>query len=155
MNLFTVIQATLAPVVLISAIGLINLSMYNRYGRIHDRIRHLLHDIETLTSTSMIGDEKIRKRKICSAKNQIEKLLERGKLLKWSLLLLQFSLIGSVADAILIFLNTVEYIHLEIVIIMTFGLCVLLILMSAILTAVEISKSLKGLYVEIEAVTKN
>lgn len=153
MNLFELIQATLAPIVLISAIGLISLSLYNRYGRIHDRIRHLLHDIEALTLAQI--PEEVRKRKIDNANNQIEMLFERGKLSKWSLLLMQFSLITSVIDSLLIFMNVIESIELEFVIIAVFGLSVLLILVSAILTAIEISKSMKALSVEIEAVTKS
>ncbi len=152
LNWFELIQATLAPVVLISAIALINISLYNRYGRIHDRIRHLLHDIDALTLAQI--SEEVRKIKIANAKNQIEMLLERGGLLKWSLLLMQFSLVTSVIDAILIFVNMIESIQLEIVIILAFGLTVLLILISATLTAIEISKSLKGLHVEIETITK-
>jgi hypothetical protein len=153
LNLFDLIQATLAPVVLISAVGLINLSLYNRYGRVHDRIRHLLHDIDALTLAKI--PEEIRKRKTANANIQIRLLFERGRLLKWSLLLMQFSLVISVADAIFIFMDMIESIQLEIVIVMTFGLAVLLILISAILTAIEISKSLKVLSIEIETVIKN
>jgi len=152
LNWFDLIQVTLAPVVLISAIALINISLYSRYGRIHDRIRHLLHDIDTLTLAQ--SSEEVRKRKIANAKNQIEMLLARCRLAKWSILLMQFSLVMSVIDAVLIFVNIIDSIQLETVIILAFGITVLLILISATLTAIEISKSLKGLHVEIETVTK-
>jgi len=147
------IQATLAPVVLITAIALLRISLYNRYGRIHDRIRHLLHDIESLTSAQI--PEEVRKGKIDHAKNQIEMLLARGRLSKWSLLMGQFALIMAVVDSLLIFVNVIETVHLEIVIIAVFGLTVLLILVSAIIAAIEISKSLKGLSIEIEAAIKS
>lgn len=152
MNWFELIQATLAPVVLISAVGLINISLTNRYGRIHDRIRRLLRDIDML-SVAQIPEE-VQKRKTANAKNQMEILFERAKLSKWSLLLMQFSLVSAVIDSVLIFVNMTESIQLELVIIMMFGLTVLLILIGAVLTAIEMSKSLKGLRAEIEAVTK-
>jgi hypothetical protein len=151
--MFELIQATLAPVVLISAIALLRISLYERYARIHDRIRHLLHDIETLTLAQI--PEEVRKRKIDNAKKQIEALFERGKISKWTLLLGQSALITAVIDSLLIFVNVVEYMRLEMAITALFGLSVLLILVSAILTAVEISKSMKGLSVEIEAATKS
>ena len=153
MGPFDLIQATLAPVVLISAIALINLSLYNRYGRIHDRIRHLLHDIDALAQAQI--PEEVRERKIANSNIQVKMLFDRGKLLKWSLLSMQLSLVISVANSILIFLSVIESIQLEMVIIFTFGLGVLLILIGAILTAFEISKSLKGLTFEIKSVTKS
>jgi len=152
LNWLDLIQITLAPVVLITAVGLINISLYNRYGRIHDRIRHLLHDIDAVSSAQL--QEETREKKIANAKRQIEMLFERAKLSKWSLFLMQFSLIGAIVDSLLIFVNVLESVRLEVVILVIFGFSVLLILISAVLTAVEISKSLKGLSVEVEAVTE-
>ncbi len=152
MNFIELIQATVAPIVLISAIALIDISLYSRYGRIHDRIRQLLQNIEALTLTQI--PQETRERKISNANKQINVLYERAGLSKWSLLLMQFSMITSVMDSILIFMKIIEPLQLDLVIIALFGLSVLLILIGAILTAIEISKSLEGLRVEIEAVTK-
>ena len=57
--------------------------------------------------------------------------------------------------SILIFINRINTIQLETVIITVFGVSVLLILTSAIFTVIEISKSLHGLNIEIETVTRN
>ncbi|MFQ5762680.1 MAG: DUF2721 domain-containing protein [Candidatus Bathyarchaeia archaeon] len=152
LSLIEVIQAALAPVILITAIGLINISLYNRYGRIHDRIRHLLHDIDALTLAQVA--EEVRNRKIANAKKQIELLLERGRFAKWALFLMQFALVAVVVDAVLIFVNILEIAQLALVIIAVFGISMLLILVSAILVAIEISKSLRHLEFEIQTVIK-
>ena len=110
-----------------------------------------MHDIETWKISQI--PEEMRKKKIVNATAQIKMLFERGKLSKWALLLMQFALITSVIDSLLIFANATEYIQLDIIIIAIFGVSVLLILISAFLTAVEISKSMKNLSVEIETAT--
>ncbi|MFH1328858.1 MAG: DUF2721 domain-containing protein [Candidatus Bathyarchaeota archaeon] len=153
MSFVELIQVTLAPVVLITAVALINISQYARYGRIHDRIRQLLKDVEKINLAKI--SEEIRNKKIAVSKDQLRIFLERARLAKWSLVLMQLSLVASAIDAILIFINVAVLVELGFVIIIIFGFSVLLILIGAILAAFEIYKSLKGLHLEIEAVIKS
>ena len=44
-NLIPSLQLSIGPVILISGIGLILLSMTNRFGRVIDRARHLTRDL--------------------------------------------------------------------------------------------------------------
>ena len=50
-NLIAILQASLTPVVLISGIGLLLLSMTNRIARLLDRIRFLGKEIKTASKT--------------------------------------------------------------------------------------------------------
>lgn len=70
-----VIQAILAPAVLISACGLLLLSMQNKYGRINDRIRALLRERLELLSRS---DSPFAHARLAAIDRQLPDLLRRN-----------------------------------------------------------------------------
>src|SRR5581483_12083532 len=45
-NLIAVLQVSIAPVILISGVGLLLLSLTNRFGRAVDRSRQLIHEFQ-------------------------------------------------------------------------------------------------------------
>ncbi|MCD6448713.1 MAG: DUF2721 domain-containing protein [Thermoplasmata archaeon] len=81
MEVVEILQASLVPIVILSAAGLLSLSMQQRYGRVIDRIR-AFHEM-------MVQD--------VSWKNLIEKqldlLIKRGRLLRNSLFFLMLSIL--------------------------------------------------------------
>ncbi len=81
MEVVEILQASLVPIVILSAAGLLSLSMQQRYGRVIDRIR-TFHEM-------MVRD--------VSWKNLIEKqldlLIKRGRLLRNSLFFLMLSIL--------------------------------------------------------------
>jgi hypothetical protein len=49
-NLIPTLQLAIAPAILISGVGMILLSMTNRFGRVIDRSRQLTHDLPTVVA---------------------------------------------------------------------------------------------------------
>lgn len=82
------LQGCITPVALISGVGLLLLTITNRIGRVVDRIRQLVGELDIPN----VKREKIKR-------NQIQILLKRGKLLKNSIALL---LIGMIASCLII-----------------------------------------------------
>ena len=76
-NLLLLIQSMVAPAVMISACGLLLLSLTNKLGRIIDRIR----DLNTEDRNAGPNEEPVRR---MSIRNQIDQLVERAVLLRRS-----------------------------------------------------------------------
>lgn len=76
-NLLTLIQAMVAPAVMISACGLLLLSLTNKLGRVIDRIR----DLNTEDRNSASREDSVRR---LSIRNQIDQLVQRAVLLRSS-----------------------------------------------------------------------
>ena len=74
--LFRILSTSLAPMILISGVGLLLLSMTNRFGRVIDRARHIAHEIEQ-------GAEGSRHDML---HQQLEVLYQRGRIMRGSIL---------------------------------------------------------------------
>ena len=82
------LQACITPVALISGVGLLLLTITNRTGRVVDRIRHLVTELDH-------PETKRERIKV----NEIEILLKRGRLLRNSI---AWILIGMIASCLII-----------------------------------------------------
>ncbi len=82
------LQACITPVAMISGVGLLLLTITNRLGRVVDRTRQLVAELDR----SEAKREKIRM-------NQVQILMRRGQLLKYSITWL---LIGMIASCLII-----------------------------------------------------
>jgi hypothetical protein len=82
------LQACITPVAMISGVGLLLLTITNRLGRIVDRTRQLVAELDK-------PDIKREKIKV----NQVQVLMKRGKLLKYSIAWL---LVGMIASCLII-----------------------------------------------------
>jgi lipid-A-disaccharide synthase-like uncharacterized protein len=82
------LQACITPVALISGVGLLLLTITNRLGRVVDRVRHLVTELDH-------PEAKREKIKV----NEIHILLKRGRLLKNSI---AWILIGMIASCLII-----------------------------------------------------
>jgi hypothetical protein len=87
-NFTKFLQGCITPVALISGVGLLLLTITNRIGRIVDRVRHLVTEL----------DHPQAKREAIK-KNEIHILLKRGRLLRNSIAWL---LIGMIASCLII-----------------------------------------------------
>lgn len=76
-NLLLLIQSMVAPAVMISACGLLLLSLTNKLGRTIDRIR----DLNTEDRNARPNEDPVRR---ASIRNQIDQLVERAVLLRSS-----------------------------------------------------------------------
>ena len=103
-DLISLIQATIAPDVMISGCALMCLVIQTRYGRVIDRIRvfnqeHL--DLRTNKSSSKYGAD--YEKRIDEIKTQMTMLIKRGNYLKLSLFALFSSILGFILTSFLVF----------------------------------------------------
>jgi hypothetical protein len=83
-NFTKFLQACITPVALISGVGLLLLTITNRMGRVVDRIRHLVTELDN----PGVKRENIKK-------NEIRILADRGRILKNSIAWLLVGMISS------------------------------------------------------------
>lgn len=140
-DLVPVLEFSIAPVILISGVGLLLVSMTNRYGRIIDRCR-----IQADFLRGHTGGEAYR----AGIRHQLDILLHRGRLLRLAIALAALSILQSALLIITLFLMTL--LHLEIpglIIVLFFGGMACLI-GAMVFFIVDINVSLAALKLEIE-----
>jgi len=99
LSIIDLIQASLAPLLLISAGGLLALTLQNRYGRIIDRIRVFDEEIRNCYPDC---HEALKERRMKSIKEQTVELLRRGRYLRNSLTCVMASMFLSALTSIFI-----------------------------------------------------
>jgi hypothetical protein len=97
-NLLQLIQAMVAPAVMISACGLLLLSLTNKLGRVIDRIR----DLNTEDRTASPDEDPVRR---LSIRNQIDSMVRRAVLLRRASGLLFLGVTAFVATSLCVFLT--------------------------------------------------
>ena len=104
-EIISLIQATIAPDVLISSCALLCLVIQTRYGRVVDRIRTFNQehfDLRKSKSSSKYGAD--YEKRIEEIKIEIAMLVKRGNFLKLSLFSLFSAILGFILTSFLIFL---------------------------------------------------
>jgi hypothetical protein len=140
-DLIPVLEFSIAPVILISGVGLLLVSMTNRYGRIIDRCRIQADFLRTYT-----GGEAYR----AGIRHQLDILLRRGRLLRLAIALAALSILQAAVLIIILFVITLLKVEISMVIIMLFFGCILCLIFSMIFFIVDINVSLNALKLEIE-----
>lgn len=132
-------QSTISPLVLISGVGLILLSLTNRLARTIDRSRGLVAEIEDLSS-----NDKNNK------KTQLRILVKRSYILKYSITSISFSILcSSLIIPILLAMNLFQ-INLESIGMLFFMLSITGIILSAVFLFIDVSLTLKALEFEVK-----
>jgi len=132
-------QSTISPLVLISGVGLILLSLTNRLARTIDRSRAMVSEIENPNST----DKENKKR-------QLKILVKRSYILKYSISSISFSILcSSLIIPVLLVMNLYQ-IDITILGKMFFLLSIIGIILSAIFLFVDVSLTLKALEFEVK-----
>ncbi len=140
-NLFPILQVSLGPVILISGVGLLLLSMTNRFGRAIDRIRILVKEIKASKEEFEASQLKI----------QMKILYERAKLIRLVISLASFSIFAIAITILSLFAGQVLKVDLQVLIEICFISCLVSLISSLIGFLLDISLSLKALKLE----TKN
>jgi hypothetical protein len=140
-DLIPVLEFSIGPVILISGVGLLLVSMTNRYGRIIDRCRIQADFLRTHT-----GGEAYR----AGIRHQLDILLRRGRLLRLAIALAALSILQAALLIIILFVITLLKVEISAVIIVLFFGCVLCLIFSMIFFIVDINVSLAALKLEIE-----
>jgi hypothetical protein len=134
-------QSSISPLVLISGVGLILLSLTNRLGRTIDRSRVLVAEID---KGSLTDNEKENKR------IQLRILVRRSYLLKYSIGSISFSILSSSFIIPVLLIMNLFQVNLEALGIIFFIMSVTGIILSAIFLFIDVSLTLKALEYEIQ-----
>lgn len=142
-QLIVTLQTAISPVVLISGIGLLLLSMTNRFGRSTDRARALLAERH---------DSQASERR--SIDTQIRILFKRSRIMLVAISLALASILFAALLIAVLFLNIVLHAPLENVVVALFVLCLLALIASIVFFIKDMSLSLQALKKELGDVVR-
>jgi hypothetical protein len=137
-DLVTVLQTAIGPVVLISGVGLLLLTMTNRLGRIVDRSRSLAHQARTST-----GEE----RETASA--QLHILKQRAELVRWAIAFAAFCVLFAALLVISLFVTALFGIEAAWLVAGLFILSMLCLIASMVMFILDINKALHATALEV------
>jgi len=143
-DLIPTLQISIGPVILISGIGLILLSITNRFGRVIDRAR--------LLSKELSGAADTDRARILS---ELVILSKRADIVRKSIAFTAFSLLLAAFLIIALFLGALFELHMAEVIVTLFILCMLSLISSLLLFLSDTNLSLKALWLEIPCEGRN
>ena len=137
-ELVPVLQQAVAPVILISGVGLLLLSLTNRFGRAVDRSRQLIREMREL------GEADRRQ-----LDDQVKVLYRRARLIQRAIILGTSSVLF--AAVLIITLFCIAWMKLELawLIALLFGACLLSLILCLVFFIFEIHLSLKALKLEL------
>ena len=133
-QLVPVLQTAIGPVILISGIGLLLLTMTNRLGRAIDRARILVGTLPDTTET--------RRVKIAA---QLQILWRRARLIRLAIALASVSALAAAILIIVLFLTALWQIETSWIIVILFIVCMLCLIGSLALFIHDINQSLAAL----------
>ncbi len=134
-------QSSISPLVLISGVGLILLSLTNRLARTIDRSRGLVSEIEKNTLTELEKDNK---------RVQLRILVRRSYILKNSIGSISFSILSSSLIIPTLLVMNIFQLNLESLGMTLFILSITGIILSAIFLFIDVNLSLHALEYEIK-----
>lgn len=137
-ELIPVLQTAIGPVILISGVGLLLLSMTNRLSRVIDRARNLL-----ALSESSGGPQR---QKILA---QIDILWSQARLIRWSILFAAVSLLCAALLIIILFITALFGIEDAWLLTLIFIACMASLIASLIVFITDINRSLSAFKVEL------
>jgi hypothetical protein len=136
-DLIPTLQLAIGPVILISGVGLILLSMTNRFGRIIDRFRILARNLPV----AMDADR-------APILAQIKILSTRARLVRAGIALAGFSVLVAALLVISLFLGALLQLQIAHAIVTLFVVCMFSLIFSLLLFISDINLSLKALWLE-------
>lgn len=133
-HVIPVLQVAIGPMILVSGVGLILLSMTNRFGRIIDRAREMTQG----------------RRENGSA--QLHILLRRAAILRGAITLAVLSALLAAVMIIVLFVGTVLHMPVVALVVTLFIACMLSLILSLLLFIADLNLSLAALKLEVNAV---
>lgn len=139
-DLIPTLQLAVGPVILISGIGLILLSMTNRFGRIIDRSRILTEDLRRAPRAA-------HKRILA----QLGILADRARTLRGAIALSTISVLLAAILVISLFLGALLQLNMVALIVILFVLCMLSLIISLLMFILDLRLSLEAFWLEMPA----
>jgi len=138
-ELVPILQTAIGPALLISGVGLLLLTMTNRLGRVVDRARLLVDQLEETPVA-------LRPRKLA----QLPILWQRARQIRLAIVFALVSALLAAGLVVVLFLSALLRIEDSWLISMLFVLCMATLIVSLITFLQEINQSLNALKVELE-----
>jgi len=139
-NVVDILKIAIGPVILISGVGLLLLSLTNRYGRVIDRARFLADGLRKTGETSSHLHE------------QIGILRSRAKLLRTSITFASLSVLCAAVLIIGIFVGSLIGFSPSIFIVAMFCACMLTLIGSLVYFIRDVNRSLAALDLDVQEV---
>ena len=137
-DLIPVLQVAIGPVILISGVGLLLLTLTNRFGRAVDRSRTLGREV------NQVPDEE---RPLL--RSQVEILYRRAQVIRLSIIMAAMSLLLAAVLIIVLFVAAVSRLEAGLIIILLFICCLLSLIVSLVAFIRDIQLSLHALKLEL------
>jgi hypothetical protein len=138
-DLIPVLQVAVGPVIFISGIGLLLLTMTNRFGRAVDRSRQLGREMKELSETE---------RRVLAGQVQI--LYRRARLIRLSIIMASMSVLLVALLIIVLFLGALLHAEVAIAVTLLFIGCMASLIVSLVAFIRDIQLSLLALKMELE-----
>lgn len=136
-DLVPTLQLSIGPVILISGIGLLLLSMTNRLGRVIDRSRILVRELRTASEND---------REVELA--QLKILMRRARIVRAAIALSSLSVLLAALLVIGLFVGALLELAIVSLLVALFVLCLLSLIVSLAFFISDINLSLKALWLE-------
>jgi hypothetical protein len=138
-ELVPVLQTAIGPVILISGLGLLLLTMTNRLARTIDRARELIDEYDSLSSTVKSKVDR-----------EILVLWKRARYVRTAILLATTTCLGAASLIILLFLTSLLQINIPLVIEMIFIFSMFCLIGALIFFLLDVNLTLSALRIELE-----
>ena len=139
-----ILQVAVGPVILISGVGLLLLSMTNRFGRLIDRSRQLAHELRTAGEEERVG-----------LVAQVRILTARAQIVRLAIALAATSILLASLLIILLFLAALLGLDVAVLLSLVFIACMACLIASLVLFLRDINFSLHAFKLEIEAAARH
>ena len=139
-DLIPILQVSIGPVILISGVGLLLLTMTNRFGRIIDRSRQFCDQL-------LLGDDSEKHKK--SIERQLQVLLRRANIVRAAIALAGLSALLAALLIIVLFINSILELGFILLISILFSICMLCLIGSLIFFIIDINISLTVIKIEV------
>lgn len=136
-QLVPVLQLAVGPVIVISGVGLVLLSMTNRYGRVIDRAREI-----SAAKRTAAGSERVH----CQA--QLGILVRRARLVRLAIAFASLSLLFAAVLIMTLFVMALFGLELALLLIALFMACMACLVVSLVVFLLDINISLAALEIE-------
>lgn len=143
--LIRILAASIAPVIVISGVGLLLLSMTNRYSRVIDRARELIKDLDAT-------QEEPRRKLLVE---QVQIIYRRARILRLAIIFSSVSVLFVAVTVLSLFAGQVVGVKIDYVSVPCFGLSLLALLGSLYFFIRDVSLSLTALELEVASYTGN
>ena len=139
-DLIPILQVAIGPVILISGVGLLLLTMTNRFGRIIDRTRQLSRELRSAQSPELER-----------AHAQLDILLARARIVRGAIAAASVSVLLASVLIIVLFVSALFRLSVAATVVVLFASCLLSLIGSLVLFIRDVNLSLKALRLEVGA----